>query len=43
MDIIYDHLWLLDFKEEFKDEKYVIHISPEVIAKRDELDIVEQF
>ena len=38
IDLIYDHMWLLDLKEEFKNEKYVIHISPEVLAKQDDDD-----
>jgi hypothetical protein len=40
VDIIYDHVWLLDLKKEFENEKYIIHISPEVLAKKEELDLV---
>ena len=43
VDIIYDHCWLLDLNKEFENDKYVIHISPEVLTKRDELDYVNQF
>ena len=43
MDLIYDHMWLLNLKEEFKNDKYVIHISPEVLAKQDALDLVNLF
>ena len=43
VDIIYDHVWLLDLKKEFENYKYVIHISQEVLAKKEELDMVNQF
>jgi hypothetical protein len=40
---MFDHIWLLDMKEEFKDQKYVIHICPEVLIKTDDIDIAHQF
>ena len=43
VDLMYDHVWLLDLKKEFKDQKYVIHICPEVLIKSDDIDIPNQF
>ena len=40
---MYDHIWLLDLKKEFKDQKYVIHICPEVMIKSDDIDLAHQF
>jgi len=33
IDLMYDHIWLLDMKKEFQDQKYVIHICPEVMIR----------
>jgi len=33
VDLMFDHIWLLDLKKEFLDQKYVILICPEVMIK----------
>jgi hypothetical protein len=33
--LIYDHIWLLDLKEEFKGKKYIIHVKPDVAIGSD--------
>ena len=40
---MYDHIWLLDLKKEFQDQKYLIHICPEILIKSDEIDITTHF
>ena len=39
---MYDHVWILDLKKEFHNQKYVIHICPEVINKSEDFEITNQ-
>lgn len=41
ISLIYDHIWLLDLKEEFKDLKYIIKIIPDVPVKNHGVDTSE--
>jgi hypothetical protein len=38
ISLIYDHIWLLDLKEEFKDLKYIIRIIPDIPVKNHGVD-----
>jgi len=37
--LIYDHIWLIDLKEEFKDVKYIIRVFPDTNLSNDGKDV----
>ena len=41
ISLIYDHIWLLNLKEEFKDLKYIIRIIPDIPVKNHGVDTSE--
>ena len=41
ISLIYDHIWLLDLKDEFKDLKYIIRVIPDIPVKNHSADLAE--
>lgn len=37
--LIYDHIWLLDLKEEFQDFKYIIRVTPDISVSNEGIDL----
>jgi hypothetical protein len=41
ISLIYDHIWLLNLKEEFKGVKYIIHVKPDLALINDKKETPE--
>ena len=41
ISLIYDHIWLLDLKEEFKGVKYIIRVAPDADLSSDSREVSE--
>lgn len=39
ISLIYDHIWLLDFKEEFRGVKYIIRVAPDAVLSNEVEDV----
>ena len=42
LHLIYDHIWLLDLRKEFKNMRYIIRVQPDCSAADDGVDISDQ-
>lgn len=42
MQLIEDHIWLIDLKEQYDKKKYIIRLCPDISIKAEEEDLSEE-